>query len=128
GFPERGRPGRQHPRDRQERPRGRPGRHHGGGGGQHDHGHGRPAGREQRRDRQGAQGDHLDRAADQPSGAERDHRGGPGRRGGQGFFRGGQRGGGTGQGDGQGRRRHRAAGRRRPPARAGGGRTRQTDQ
>ena len=37
------------------------------------------------RDREGHQGHYLDRAADQPAGAQRHHRGGPRRRGGQGI-------------------------------------------
>ena len=56
----------------------------------------------------------LDRRADQPAGAERDHRGGAGRRGRQGLRGGGQRGQGAGPGDGPGDRGHRPPGRGDP--------------
>ena len=55
-------------------------------------------------DRQRHQGDHLDRAADQSAGAERDHRSGARRRSRQGIRGGGQRSEGTGQTDRQGDR------------------------
>ena len=52
----------------------------------------------------------LDRRADQPAGAERHDRGGPGRRGRQGLRRRRQRGQGAGAGDGEGDRGHRPPG------------------
>ena len=63
-------------------------------------------GETQRRDRQRHQGHHVHRPADEPAGAERHHRGGPRRRGGQGLRRRRQRGQGTGQADRQGHRGH----------------------
>ena len=77
-------------------------------GGHHaKHQRGRPAPRSgQRRDRRGRQGHHLHRRADQPAGAERHHRGGARRRGGQGLCRRRQRGQRAGQADRQGHRRH----------------------
>ena len=73
----------------------------GGGGRRIDQPDGRQAGRVERRDREGHRGHHFDCAADQPAGAERDHRGGARRRGRQGLRGGRQRGQGTGQADGQ---------------------------
>ena len=73
------------------------------------------------RDRQGDQGDHRHRRADQPAGPERDHRGGPRRRGGQGLRGGGQRGEGAGQGDRQGHRGHQPEDRGDPGATRGRG-------
>ncbi len=67
------------------------------GCGRHGGGHRRVGGRDadatgglQRGDRSGRQADHLDRGADEPPGAERDHRGRPGR-GGRARVRGGGR-------------------------------------
>ena len=77
--------------------------------GDHD-GDGGQAGRVLGRDRQRGQGDHPHRRADQPAGAERHHRGGPGRRGRQGLRRRRQRGQGAGAGDGEGHRGHRPPG------------------
>jgi methyl-accepting chemotaxis protein len=93
--------------NRQERQRGGQGRQRRRQGGRDDQRHHRQARRQLSRDRQGHQGDHLDRPADQPAGPQRHHRGGPRRRGRQGLRGGGQRGEGTGQGDRQGHRGHR---------------------
>ena len=57
-------------------------------------------------DRQGDQGHHVDRAADQPAGAQRHDRGGARRRGGQGLRGRRQRSEGAGQGDREGDRGH----------------------
>ena len=111
-----------HPGDRQERQRGGPGRDEGRDGGGHDQRDGRQARRIQRGDRQGDQGDHLDRAADQPAGAERHDRGGARRRGRQGLRGGRQRGQGAGQADGQGDRGHRPEDRGDPGRHQGRGR------
>ena len=97
-------------RTRRRPARSPPGRHRGGD----HHGHGREAGRVLGGDRQRRQGDHEHRRADQPAGAERHHRGGAGRRGGQGLRRRRQRGQGAGAGDGEGDRGHRQAGARDP--------------
>ena len=98
--------GREHPRDRQERHRGRARRDVRGEGGRDDERDGRQARREQRRDRQGDQGHHLDRPADEPAGAQRDDRGRARRRGRQGLRGRRQRGQGARQGDRQGDRGH----------------------
>ena len=65
-------------------------------------------------DRQRGQGDHLDRRADQPAGAQRDHRGRPCRRGRQGLRGRRQRGQGARAGDRAGHRGHRPPGRGDP--------------
>src|SRR5208282_5412923 len=88
-----------HWRDCQERHRGGAG----GGRGGDRRGIGQPDGVEaggfERGDREGDRSDHVDRAADQSAGAERDHRSGAGGRGGEGIRGGGQRSQGTGQAD-----------------------------
>ena len=67
------------------------------------------------------------RRADQPAGAERDHRGGPGRRGGEGLRGRRQRGQGAGAGDGEGDRGHRPPGAGDPGRHGGGGRPRSSE-
>ena len=67
-------------------------------------------GESSRGDRQRGEGDHAHRRADEPAGAERHDRGGPGRGGRQGLRGGGQRGEGAGAGDGEGDRGHRPPG------------------
>ena len=110
-----------HPRDRQERQRV-------GAGGQERRQRGafhqrdrEEAGRIQPGNRQCDQGDYLDRAADQPAGAERHHRSGARRRSGQGLRGGGQRGEGTRQADRQGHRRDRPEDRGHPGRHQGRG-------
>ena len=81
-----------------------------------DRSDGHRAGRVVGGDRQGHQGDHVDRAADQPARPQRDHRGRARRRGGQGLRGRRQRGQGTGQGDREGDRGHQPARSRRSRA------------
>ncbi len=110
----RGRDGHQHPRDRQELVASRQGRSTSGQVGrchQLDH---QQARRKQCRDRQGDQGDHVDRRTNQPPGLECDDRSRSSRRGAQRFRGRRQRSQRTCQGNGEGHRRYRLQDRNDP--------------
>ncbi len=77
-----------------------------GRAGQPNRGHGRAPGRGLAKDRRGHGADPDHRGTDQPAGAERHHRGRPGRRSGQGLCRRGQRGQGAVVANRQGHRRN----------------------